>query len=534
MGSVTEISPLHRDNGLPLFTAASSVALAVPFFFGGTYLPLLDLPQHLGTIAILAGGAPEQAFDVYYETRLLATPFLLPLLAAAALATERTVAVVALPAATAYALKSFGRDPRSALLAAPLGFGAFLYMGFLYFCLSLPLLMLYLGWWRRRCGAESFGPRDWSAGVVLGLLLFSAHVMTFGFACGAALLIALCARGPGSELEGSDDGERSPGASLRALGASLKRAGHLLPGLAVFVAWVALSQVAERGDLGRMEAGAMADEAPEFRAPLVALRAWPDWFLSVYRGDADEGLALAWLTLFAVFAVARRSSGAAKEGLAERLPALMLIAAVALYFALPFAYRGIYPISARMTPIAALLVLLVPRGRLVAPRAALWVGLALSLATAAVHTGGVRVFQPEVGPLADAVEEIRPGSRVMTLILDRDSEVMNMPVFVHFGQYAVAARGGVAELSMVNFTKSPVRYVERQAPPRLPARFEWSPHLFDFTKHGRYFDYFLVREEVERSTEVLFGTGADEVRRAGRYGHWTLYRRTLSTAGQSL
>lgn len=514
---------------LTLALSLCSVALAAPFL-AGRYLPYLDLPQHVGAVAILANGDAAFRFAHYYSVDLATSPYLLPYIIAAALATLIgpvaavhtlfALAAISLPWAAAWAASRFERDPWIGLLAAPFAFGAFAFMGFLNFVLSFPVFLLWIGWWRGAVSGERFGARGYVIGGLLSVILFYGHVMTFGFAMGACGLIALLAETP-------KEGHRP----WPALSHRLLRGLHFLPGVGLFGAWSALSDTASKGELGRMVSTRIAAEPPRWDHPLDRLKGLFDYGLSVYQDQSDEWLLYGWIAAFLVVAMLRKPSHSdaaqppsrARQR-AELLPPLLGLSALGLALSLPATYRGIWPIATRMAPLLALLTLLLPRGRVRWPAVAMVIGLTLASATGWVHAKHVAAFQPEVGPLHDVVADVPKGQRVMTLIWERDSRVVRWPIFLHYSQYVLAERGGVSEFSFVNFTKSPIHYVEAHAPPRLPARFEWTPHAYDHGRDGDWYDFVLMRDGGRSRARQVFRRGP-EMRLRKRAGPWSLYEK---------
>ena len=550
MSDVAHHRRLPWSRWLTLALTLCSAALAAPFL-AGHYLPFLDLPQHVGAVAVLANADAAFRFAHYYSVDLATSPYLLPYLVAAGLAQFVgpvaavhllfALAACTLPWASAWAAWRFERDPWIGLLAAPFAFGAFAFMGFLNFVLSFPVFLLWLGWWRGAVGRPRFGPGSYVLGGALSIGLFYGHVMTFGFAMGACGLVALLAETP-------DEGHRP----WPALAGRLLRGLHFLPGVALFGAWTALSDTAKKGELGRMVSHTIAAEPPRWDHPLDRLKGLLDYALSVYQDQSDEWLLYGWIFAFALFVILRKSDvrdrvppapleapseplrspseplgslparAARARSRAELLPPLLVLSALILALLLPATYRGIWPIATRMAPLLALLALLLPRGPVLWQPAALAIGLTLAGATGWVHASHIAAFQPEVGPLDEVVQKVPKGARVMTLIWERDSAVVRWPTFLHFSQYVLAARGGVSEFSFVNFTKSPIHYVEAHAPPRLPARFEWTPHAYNHGRDGGWYDRVLMRDGGRSRASQVFRHGP-KMQLLKRAGPWALF-----------
>ena len=116
------------------------------------------------------------------------------------------------------------------------------------------------------------------------------------------------------------------------------------------------------------------------------------------------------------------------------------------------------------------------------------------------------------------------GARLLTVIFDSGSAVVEGPAYLHFGQYHVLRGGGVAVYSFAEAPQSPIRFRPRQegGPPPTPQRSEWKPHEFRFGGDNRYYDLFLVRGEPPGFARRV-GFGSD-VRLLKRVGKWTLYQ----------
>ncbi len=392
-------------------------------------------------------------------------------------------------------------------------------MGFLNFVVAVVLWLAWLGWWRKAVTARDWTWRPWAFGGVLSVLVFYGHVMALGFGAGCAVVVAVLAEG-----------------DVVGLKKRLVRALHFVPGVALFAVWAALSPVVGEGDIGRMRGIDSVATPASWDPPLDTARELVEFSASMYKDSGDEWVFAAMVALLVAAMATKkwrqdgrwwRGSDPSTRASGGILAALQA-SAVVLAFVLPESYLGIWPIGTRMVLLLWPLLLLSPAGPLRRPQVWLAAGLALTLATSAVHAEHFDRFQDEVGDLDAVLQRIEPGRRTMTLVYDRDSTIVRWPAFMHFSQYVVAAKGGVAEFSFANFTKSPVRYAEINAPPTNPIRFEWTPHLFQWKEQDHYWDYVLVRDGgLPRPGNVFKGhKPLPELLRAGP---WVLYGRKGET-----
>src|SRR3954471_12841229 len=166
--------PSRRVTSLML---ACSAALAlVPLV--PAYLPLVDFPQHVALHAIWSHiGDPAFNLDGRFRVTL-STPYALPHLVAHAAARVLgeegglrlvlMLSLVAFPWAALALLRAFGRPPEIALAAFPAALSFVYWYGFISYVVSLPLILLGVGW-ARRCAASG-RPRDACVLAAVGLL----------------------------------------------------------------------------------------------------------------------------------------------------------------------------------------------------------------------------------------------------------------------------------------------------------------------------------------------------------------------------
>lgn len=512
-----------------VFVAALAVINVVPLWLV-EYLPFMDLPQHLATIAVMHHyDDPAFGFSAFFDLDLLSTPYLgyyllvdllahlVPLETANRLVLSLCGAL--LPIAAWRYLAACGREPLLALLALPVFYNTFLFMGFLNFVMALPFMLFALGALLRYLASRRRIEFVWL--TIHALLIFFAHPQVYLLYLGSASLYLILSW---------------PGFKRMLLAAS-----HIGPSLVIFTLWVLRSRILGSAEVwSESRGGRNVSPAGGQWEPLgVSLRELPVRLSDAYRDNSDNLLLVLLLFLIMVLLLVRRprpdeSGGSGiREFLRTNALELVSMALLWLYFALPVSYKWIWPLNARLVPVAFLVGLVWFRLPPLALRGRLMLAVplaALALAGTANHTRQFLAFEREVGPLERVLEAAEPRRRLMGLIFDRGSEVMtpSLSPYIHFAQYYQLRRGGVADFSFANFPQSPIRFNERTAPPQLPLRWEWTP---DRLRHPRYppgvadyYDYYLVRGDwgARSPFGAHLGAGVREVKAAGR---WRLFER---------
>lgn len=528
------------------------LAAAAAPFWAGRFLPLLDLPQHLGlAAAVSASGDPSSPWARYLEVDpwpvpywtfygamwLLAKAF--PLEIAAKLVLSAYAA--GLPLAAGFLLRSLGRDPRWAVLTAPLAFSTNLFYGFMPFLVATPLLLLALGLLDRHLAADRAVPGRSAALAATAVAVYLSHPQPFlllGFA--APILLGLHWRG-------------SRWAARRFL--------PLLPAVGLFAAWVARAFVAPRPDFqrpgyswhGRLWDLGMSWEP--FRERIG--RAMEHLFGSFSdRSDWWMGWALvAFLALSAVAARRRPEAGDAsvkpplRARLRERRGEILTASFFLLWLVLPYSVRGQWYLAPRYLVFAALLAPACLRAPADGPRR--WLlpgGAALALAFGANAALKVRAFQPEMDGLEEVLSRAEPGGRLAGLLflhrieggavreieagpvrhpgldpdLPRPAE-QRISTLHHAPAWYQVWRGGDLGMSFAGLPSNPVRYRPGM---KAPFPLEWRPERFDFEAMGPSYDWFLVRSAPPESAAEI-ARRAELVARSGR---WELWRRAAARA----
>ncbi|HET6923531.1 MAG TPA: hypothetical protein VFI16_10335, partial [Anaeromyxobacteraceae bacterium] len=526
------------------------VAAAAPFW-AGRFLPLLDLPQHLGlAAAVSAAGDPAGPWARYLEVDpwpvpywafygvmwLLAKAF--PIEIAAKLVLSGYAAGV--PLAAGWLLGSLGRDPRWAVLAVPLVFSTSLFYGFVPFLVATPLALLALGLLDRHLAAERVAPGRAAALAAAAAAVYLSHPQPFLLLGFAAPILA--------------------GLHWRGWGWAARRCLPLVPALGLFAAWIGRAFVAPRPGFerpgyswhGRLwELGASWEPFRERvgRAMQHLFGSFSD------RSDWWLGWALvAWLALSA--AACRRpgpGDGGAGPPLRARLRArrgeVLAASFFLLWLALPYSVRGQWYLAPRYLAFAGLLAPAFLRARPEGPRRWLLAGGAvLALAFCANAALKIRAFQPEMAGLEAVLARAEPGGRLAGLLflhhleagavqelepgpvthpgLDPDQPhpaEQRISTLHHAPAWYQVWRGGDLGVSFAGLPSNPVRYRPGM---KAPFPLEWQPERFDLEAMGPSYDWFLVRG-TPRGGAAAIAAHAELVARSGR---WELWRRAAAPA----
>ncbi len=512
-----------------LVLGTAVVALASPLA-QVNWLPFVDYPQHLGTIAAIHGqGSP--LFDRYFVVEYARTQYLLLYVLGDALAgpfgvegagrITAILSIASLPLAVASYLRAHGRPAILGALAAPIAMHAYVFWGFLNYAAGMALgiatLAAHMHLIRRPDAMRTGGF------AIAAVLTFYAHAQLYAW-MGLACVVQLAVLAP----------VIGRGRALRALGLSALGA---LPSIAATLFWLHQSGVIERGEAGGRSghAAAVAAEGggPSFAPVADTVRNWLSHSFDVYRDGSGVHVAVAFFFVASIVLMMRGFGDAApsreEANLRSLAPEWVFVLTVALYLFGPFSYRLIEPISHRFLPLAiALVPVLGPRGPLSFRRALAIAPLliALAITTAQVHASRFSETDREMGELDIALSRTEPGDRLLGLIFDPNSAVVPLPIYLHAHQYYQARVGGLACFSFVEFPKSPVQYAEGAAPPPFPPRFEWTPQRYDDSVWGEAFDYWLVRHEPGRDApRSMFRHAAHAPELMYEGNRWSLFHR---------
>jgi hypothetical protein len=531
--------------------AVATLALVVPLSVVH-WLPFVDYPQHLGTIAAIHGqGDPN--VSPYFVVEYARTQYLLLYVVGDWLAypfgvegsgrLTAILSIASLPVAVALYLREHGRPAILGALAAGIALHVYVFWGFLNYAAGMSLGVLALAAMTRLHRAP-----DGRRALVLAIAslgTFYAHAQLFawfGLAC--IVQTVFLARSAGWTR------------TRRAVGLASLAA---LPSLLAVWAWLHASNVLEHGEAGARSglAAEVSDAPPTFSAIDELMRDWLAHSFSTFNDHSGERLALELLAVLLVFVTlrgvtrARPPAELAPDSLSgaswwrrvllaraplsapfsSRAPEAVLGLTIALYLFAPYSYRYIEPINHRFLPLVFALTPVLGPAALGARARWLVASLlvALSIHVAAIHLEEFRASDEEMGDLDAILQETEPGHRLLGLIFDRGSTVVSQPIYLHAHQYYQARVGGLACFSFVEFPKSPVQYRPGHEPPPFPPRFEWMPERYDHSVYGDAFEYWLVRHEAHRPGPRVFRSpspsGAPEPVLVFETDHWSLYAR---------
>ena len=461
-----------------------------------TYPPMVDLPQHAAQVATWhrwgQGGFP---YSDYLFTNWL-TPYLVANTLAYLLSSILSVltafkvvvslAVMGLPLATLALLRTSGGSAWWALLAIPIGYGFAFHMGFVAFLFATPLALLsVVSGWR-----HAQRPTRRSAWIVFGLLqfLFFCHVLAFGWAglVGAGLAAV-----------------RSSG--WRDL---LRRWIPYLAAIVMPAAWVVTMLWVDSSTRGGLHGFPIASRIPELGPLLVG--SLGSQALLGYFG---------FFILLAPFLFGCRPSRDTSRWVPFGISLL-------LYLLLPGGLFG----TALLHPRFA--VLLVPtllfaldrprRGGLEKIGAVLLVLVALG---ASYHRVTVfREYEHETGKLAQMIEGMPEDARVLYLALDRASDHVQYPVYLHSGVWYQVEKGGLVDFSFAEYFPNRYRYLPDRSPQLKAA--SWQPWALNWRQHGGDYDFVLVRGDAETTEKFFRRLQAPLTPVARAPGGWWLWGRS--------
>jgi hypothetical protein len=508
---------LREDRPLAVAVLVMTTVCVLPVFFT-PLLPFLDLPNHIALAGsmgdvLLGNGVTAE----HYEIKLKPNPYwgfyllvglcdaLLPTLLAAKVAVCFTVLLI--PLGTIRLLAALGRDPRLGLLAFALTWDFSAYMGFLTYRLGLGLALFFLAGLVETETVKSAIRRAWRVAV-----LALTHAQALGLFAVSAAALAL------------DKGKEKQRLVVHAV--------YIVVGSLVLAPWFLGRAIGCSGGGGGGGGGtkvpaklggfATWNQGPWERVGLLhdntvgnIPTSWGTW---------TSGIALVLVLVTALvllFVKKREDAPSPRRTVAWLVLCLLLYFAAPLWIGWPITQWGVYPRHATLLVIAWLAL---PRPDLSGRRALL---LAPALAGVLALHVAVSVQFADFGTrargLVRLIEQMEPDSRVLGLVQNmRDPMAVHERVWNQFPAYAVALHGGY-EPNIFDFRSNVVRHVAKR---RLPKPGWNRASAFSRQRHGRHYDYLLVRGRVRWAVEgpIPNGGGVIELVDEDEASGWRLFR----------
>lgn len=411
------------------------IAFTVPLWLA-PHPPLVDLPQHAAQVAMLRDFANPTLhyadvfrlnwFTPYLFGYLLTWLFALVVPVVTALKVVLSLSVIGVGVVGDTMNRALGGRAAWSYCLLPGLYSSGFYWGFFNFVVCLPLALALIWMTMRYAAAPS--RRVGITLAVFGGSLVGGHVLAAAFCAGIGLVVT--------------------GLEARRQRTSLLAIWPFLAPIPIAAAWTWLTSAHEAQASQPTVWGNFSERLAELPADLTMLADRP---LSI----ALAGLALA--TPFLLGARPRRE--------ATRWAPLLIT--VGIFLIVPTRIFGCEYVHNRFAVFVLPLLLLglepspSPTRLPVGPIVAIG-GAALSLA---LHSMAWLGFAHEARAADVVLAKIPPGRRVLSRMLDSNSDFLRLSAFRHYPQWYVAERGGYVDFSFATFYPELVRF----RPETLPA-----------------------------------------------------------------
>jgi hypothetical protein len=490
----------REDRTLSICTLIFSAIVLWPLFVT-PILPLIDMGCHVGATGLLndvlagQGAAPK-----YYEINTRIIPYwtvylvnsLAEYLVGPFIATKLMVGgvLILLPVSAMRLFAAFGRSPRLGLFVFILSWDTNLYWGWHTFQYGMALALIAL--------AQVFEARTFKDAlkiIPLTVIIALTHLLAVALALLAGGLICLIKRPFWKTV--AVHAVALSGCLVAVLPWVLKKLGGTTAAAATMsFQWHTLAHKIQ--NLYTYTLANVPDKPEASSAAFIVL-----WLVPVF------------LSLLRPREVSREQRFA---------PAMVVLASMALYFALPFAVGGpvehwwTYP---RFGTYILIALLALPRPRLTG-RAALMLapGLAACLALHLSVVGQFREYARYVRPYLQIIAAMPRG--VTFFPLDLDDARFKGTRYASLGQlhgYAAAVTSSY-DPHLFDHLDSPLVF---QKPLKLPTINWFAPRSFTMKDHGRFYDYIIVHplDLDPIAANEQWKKGVELVREAGQ---WRLYK----------
>ena len=483
-----------------------------------TYPPMSDLPQHAAQVALLRElQNPSFAYASFFRLNWF-TPYLfgylliytfaplVGIVAACKLAVSLYIA--GFPLSTGLLLRSVDVDVFWAILCIPGAYGFAYQWGFLNFLIAAPVGILFL-WLVLRLSST-----PWVLTSVLlagsAIALFFCHALICAFFGACAVFCLLAGKQPFKAT------------LLRILPLSL-----VLPVAALWMRRTLSNPVARKPviwDLNwhrTVEAyyGSLSQELHLTGANWGRLTGF---FPRLFGTTPSWGYVLVGIVLF----VLPLCAGLRPSRQSMRWMPFLLCVAVLLWC--PHAVFGTEFVYQRFTMFIVPLFLFLLDEPSISPKTATSSRIvALILVAGLIASASVRAikFSRQTRGFQEALRQMQPGQRVLSLAFDHGDSVSIAPTFLHFPQWYAAQKHGVVDPSAAMMHPELVVYRQGETPEAVLWDFEWDPEEFDWDDYsGEQYRYFVVRSEMDEGP-ILFSKASCTVSLRFHRDNWWLYER---------
>lgn len=497
-------------------------AIAAPFTVA-RYPAMTDFPFHAAqTSTIRHWFDPSFHSQDQFELHPLAVPyfsmyaigaalmFVFPTIVAVKIAAAVMLAL--LPAGLAVMFHGMKKSPLLGLLGLGSAWTSLTHWGFLNFMGALGLFAMATGFTFLLVDKPTRG-RQLALGLTL-VALFFTHIFRYPFALcavvGTAIVMYPVTR------------------QIRPIVAPL------VPAIALFLVWLRVRPAAVSGSMGPLSmhkerlgefagylGGAFSDPAEKlaserfFRIIVVVAVICLALYIRARINESDRAIASGRLTW---------------DALALVVPLACAAVFLGLFLVLPMEIGLWWYVYPREATAAAFLLLGafpdLPRSILL--RAPLTAAIAVGgLGVSSVAAKNYAVFDRATNDFAAITQQIPRAPRLLYLVFDHGGATRTTTPFIHLPAYVQAEKGGWLSFHFAVWGASPILYRPRDEPgavipPPTPNRWEWTPQVFNVTRNGAFFDWFLVRRGA--SPDALFQADPS-IERVDHVGTWWLYRR---------
>ena len=472
-------------------------------------LPMVDLPQHVGQVALwrdlILGVSPFSSevwvnlFTPYLVGYGLALPLTFVIEPVEAIRLVLAVAFVAFVAAARGLRRELNGDPRVDWLFLCGFFGVSWNWGFYTFLVAAPVTLATIRLAVRFDAAPTL--RRGAAVLACGLVLLFCHGLQFVFAVmvGAAIVLERALREAGAN-------------GLRAgLATALRRSGPSLALTLAFVLFMALRTAL----VGPEESGPVVYGAPIWTRPIITLA--HIWSVGGPAALIIAGFAALIAPLFMNLAPARG------PGLAM----FLTVVAVQL-FGVSFALNTGFLYERFALYVAPFWALCLKPTQTTRPgRQAHGTLIICVCAALAMHAWRVAAFARADRDFNAVLSAVEPGQRALGLVYDTsDPAIENPYVYLHWPLWAQSARGAFVDFNFAYFPPQVVRFKPGRTPPVLVSE-NWSPETLDWNawRAGSY-DVFITRGSEQQKADFLLARSPCGLDATATAGAWTLYRKT--------